>query len=268
MILPNGNRSSPRPPLGPRRSERRFSSFLKHARSRVLSGPLARDADGIQVDPGLPVKTLQPNPPARAGCGGAGTGSDAGCGICGRNSTSNRSIRPARIGRGRDRTAAPPGASSSPTRCFGATNPGPCRRLRGCLRGESRQGVVYLAVFHTDQPSFERWRAYVTHSEPDKARPRTERNNPIRARPDAWIPVRSIGPLVGSGGGGCGVDGGVRRRCSEVAASPTQDRGAGAVRTGDGGDNRRYLRSAFRSGYSTGHRYRSIGFRVARTVTP
>ena len=41
----------------------------------------------------------------------------------------------------------------------------------GMLRGESRQGVVYLAVFHTDQPSFERWRAYVTHSEPDKAAP-------------------------------------------------------------------------------------------------
>ena len=40
------------------------------------------------------------------------------------------------------------------------------------------------------------------------------------------------------------------------------------LRGGSWNSNRRYLRSAFRSGYSTGYRYRSIGFRVARTVIP
>ena len=81
----------------------------------------------------------------------------------------------------------------------------------GMLRGESRQGVVYLAVFHTDQPSFERWRAYVTHSEPDKAAPvrsGTTPSEPARtpgfplgpSDPSSDQAVADVGRTAASGG--------------------------------------------------------------------
>ena len=71
--------------------------------------------------------------------------------------------------------------------------------------------MVYLAVFHTDQPSFERWRAYVTHREPDKAAPARSGTAPsesarmpgfplVLTAPSSDQAVVDVGRTVASGG--------------------------------------------------------------------
>ena len=52
---------------------------------------------------------------------------------------------------------------------WGDHRPRPCRHPYGMGAGEVMQEVLYLAVFHTDEPSFERWSTHFTFGEPDSA---------------------------------------------------------------------------------------------------
>lgn len=245
---------------------------------------------------------------------------------------------------------------------------------RDTPRRNKRQGVLYLAVFHTDQPSFDGWRVYVTHREPEKTsspRSGTSPTEPARTpafpshvddegwgrgrRPvinisweDSVAYTRWLSEQTGEryrlpseaeweyaarvgtrtkyhfgndrsrlceygnhadrstdyGWRNSSCSDGVGRRTAIVGMyrpNPygihdmngnvwewVQDcwnsshRGAPAegtarqngdcsrrvLRGGGWNNNHRYLRSAFRCGYATRYRFRSIGFRVARTVTP